>query len=131
VHDNWPATTRNVKVPLGNQLAAITRVRGFTILVSDPFFSGHHERFGAEGGALYAPTWLAYSLDGPGATFIPQLGVVIDLANPVQAGPMKKTDDMGNVVWDLFIPPGAAGLMVWFQAVQAGQATNVVERYIL
>ena len=131
VHDTWNSTGRNLKVPVGAQLVAITRVRGFSFQISDPIFAGGYGRFDVYCGASSSSTWLAYSLYGPGFYYIPPLNVELDIANPKQAGPMEKTDPEGTVSWTLSIPPQAAGLMIWFQALQMEQKTNVVETVIL
>lgn len=76
-------------------------------------------------GAAHAPAWMAYSLQGPGSTPVPPLGVVLGLANPKQlAGPMQ-TDGTGYAKWEMPIPPGAQGRTVWFQGVQSGNTTNL------
>ncbi len=70
--------------------------------------------------------WLAYSLAGLGSTYIPQLNVTLDLANPQQLAHAQQTDGSGYAKWEMALPPAAQGLTVWFQAVQAGQATNLI-----
>lgn len=82
-------------------------------------------------GTANAPAWLAYSLAGLGSTFIPQLGVTLDLANPKQLATPQQTDGFGYAKWEMPLPPAAQGLTVWFQAVQAGQATNLIRTTIL
>ncbi len=71
-------------------------------------------------------SFLAYSLQGLGSTFVPMLNVTLDLGNPQQAGSTKTSDANGDVTWNLPIPPNAAGRDVWFQAVQFELKTNVV-----
>jgi hypothetical protein len=74
--------------------------------------------------------WLAYSLAGPGSTHIPQLNVTLDLANPQQLSNPQQTDGSGYAKWEMPLPPAAQGLTVWFQSVQAGQATNLIRTTI-
>jgi len=71
-------------------------------------------------------TYLAYSLVGPGETFVPLLQVTLGLLQPIQAGPIVTSDADGAATWTLPIPGGAAGTPVWFQAAQYHAATDVV-----
>jgi hypothetical protein len=131
VHDNWPSTERNVKVPVGAQLAAVTRARGFSLIATPyPLIPGAYGEFSVRDGASHTPTWLGYSLTGPGYTFIPQLGVAMDIDNPRKAGGSRTTDHDGYTSWTLPIPTSMPGMMVWLQALQPGEKTNVVETFI-
>ncbi len=78
-----------------------------------------------------APAWLAYSLAGLGSTPIGSLGVTLDLAAPAQAGTVLTADANGDVRWSLPIPGGTSGVSVWFQALQMGETSNVVDTRIL
>ncbi|MCP4092319.1 MAG: S8 family serine peptidase [Planctomycetes bacterium] len=71
-------------------------------------------------------TWLAYSLVGPGSTWIPGLGVVLDLQAPRAYGQMQRTDAFGASQWAIGVPAGATGVQFWLQALQAGLVSNVV-----
>lgn len=129
VHDNWFATERNVMAPVGDELAAVTTVDGFSLDV-DQLTAGTNGFFEISYGAGSSPSWLAYSLAGPGSTFIPALGVTLDLASPTQAGAVTTTDASGYASWTIPVPPGSTGVTVWFQALQAGRVTNVVSTVI-
>ncbi len=75
-------------------------------------------------------THLAYSLQGRGSTYIPQLGIDLDLQNPRKASGAIRSDTDGNASWQLYIPPAAQNATVWFQAAQVGGASNPVERFV-
>ena len=92
----------------------------------DPLVAGSFATFTASGFEPDSPTYLAYSLVGPGSTPVPPLNVTLDLANPSQAGGPAISDASGTAMWTIFIPNAAAGLDVWIQAAQYGQTTQVV-----
>lgn len=92
----------------------------------DPLVAGQAGTFVVTWGDPLTTTYLLYSLAGTGNIYIPQLDVTVGLANPRRAAGPSQTDDTGAYVWTLPIPQGAAGVDVWFQAVQFGQATDVV-----
>lgn len=95
------------------------------VLSASPLVGGQNATFDVVGGHPNAATWLAYSLAGLGSTSVPQLGIVLGIANPaVGAGPTL-TGGNGAVSWTLPIPP-ASGLPVWLQACQQGLTSNVV-----
>ena len=101
---------------------------GFGLSVGpSPPVGGAGADFVVTGGAPLTNTWLAYSLVGPGATFVPALGVTLGLASPAAApGSPALTDVSGDVAWSLVVPAALAGTDVWLQAVQAGQVSNVI-----
>lgn len=132
VHDNTPRTVRNVRVPVaGAPLVLITTLSpiGFNLEVGD-LTAGQQGEFQITGAQPNTQTYLAYSLRGLGATFVPPLQVTLDLAQPVQAGSPKRADAGGNVTWRLPIPPNAQGRSVWFQSLQFGQKSNVIKRIV-
>lgn len=71
------------------------------------------------------PTFLAGTLDGLGSTLVPQLGVTLALAAPVQVGGMVLASPSGAAAWTFPVPPVVAGRSVWFQAAQSGSVTQV------
>jgi len=100
-------------------------LHGLSVL-PEPLQAGQFASFALAGGYPYANCWLVYSLLGSGYTPYPQLDIVIEIARPkLGAGP-KVTNDQGEVEWSLPIPSSAAGLDIWFQAIQNGMVTNVV-----
>jgi len=105
---------------------------GFTLAINpDPLISGQNAGFVATNGTPNTNTYLAYSLVGPGSTFVPFLNVTLGLASPKQAGGVMVSDPAGMATWNLFIPPAGAGKSVWFQAAQFGNVSNVVATRIL
>lgn len=100
---------------------------GPTLLIDpDPLQSGLYADFTIVNAGASMPTFLAYSLVGPGSTPVPPLQVTLGLANPVQAGGMVTADLYGTADWTLYVPTFAAGRSVWFQGVQFQLITNVV-----
>lgn len=93
----------------------------------DPMVSGQNNNFFVEGGDPNTKTGLFYSLKGEGSTFIPDLGVSVDLLNAKQGGTYKNTDATGYVAWTLFVSSAAKNRIVWLQAAQeTGNLSNIV-----
>ncbi len=98
-----------------------------TLVVSPtPLQAGQNGLFVATNMAPTTASFLAYSLAGPGSTFISRLDITLDLAAPKQAGGLRQSNGAGTAQWVLSIPGGAIGRDVWFQACQGGVTTNVV-----
>ncbi len=70
-----------------------------------------------------------YSTVGTGSTYIPQLDVTIDLANPALAG-IRTADSNGYALLRKRVPPNTQGLRVWTQAAEFQRKSNVVEQVI-
>lgn len=70
--------------------------------------------------------WMAYSLQGPGSTPLPPLGITLGIANAQQLSTPMQTDGTGYVKWEMPVPSAAQGLTVWFQGLQNGQTTNLI-----
>ena len=98
-------------------------------LTASPMVGGQNATFDVAGAQANAPTWLAYSVTGPGSTPIGALGITLGLDRPAVAAGPTSTNASGSVSWTLPIPP-AAGVSVWLQACQAGLASNVVNQVI-
>lgn len=96
-----------------------------------PVDSQEDAKFTVRHGTPQTPTFLAFSLAGLGSTPVPPLGVALDIAAAKQLGPTRVTNGAGETKWDLIVPPSAQGLVVWLQAVQQGQTTNVIRTEIL
>jgi len=91
-----------------------------------PIVAGQSATFSASGGTPDAEIYLAYSTTGMGRQPIPGLAVVLNLKIP-QNGGARRTDSQGVVSADWFVRPGLIGLTLWFQTVQYGQVSNVME----
>jgi len=102
-----------------------------TLSVSDPLFAGEDGLFIVTDGAPNAATYLAYSTAGLGSTYIPMLGITLDIDSPSQAGSAKDTDGGGTAIWSLPVPGNASGVHVWFQAAQMGLKSNNVEDRVI
>jgi len=93
----------------------------------DPLIAGQQATFTVIDCKPNKLTALAYSLVGSGSTYIPQLKVTLDLAQPKQAGDIIMADNDGIAQWSLPVPSQAAGLDVWIQAAQYEAVSNLIE----
>lgn len=91
--------------------------------------AGQNGQFQVTGADPNQTQYLVYSLQGPGSTPVPQLGVVLDLARPTLAA-QKRANGNGVANWTLPIPGNAQNRRAWFQCAQQGSTTNVVDRVI-
>ncbi len=87
---------------------------------------GDAEVFAATPGEVVA---FLYSVGGTGSTYIPQLDVTVDLANPALAG-TRTADQNGYALLRKRIPNGTQGRHVWVQAAEFQRKSNVVEQDI-
>lgn len=72
--------------------------------------------------------WAVYSLTGPGAFSVPQLGLDLDLDSPVLINMYQITDAAGQASFSRGVPPvGSSGLSIWFQAMQMGSTSSVYQ----
>ena len=69
---------------------------------------------------------IAYSLVGPGATYVPPLGVTLDLAAPR----FVATDGSGNATFTQSIPPEASDRTLYIQAAEIGATSDLVTRTV-
>jgi subtilisin-like proprotein convertase family protein len=104
-------------------------VDGFSVAASN-LTAGQTATLDISGAAPNANCWLAYSIAGLGSTSIPQLGVTMDLASPIQLGTVQTTSAAGDASWSAPVPANASGLPVWFQAVQMGDKSSVLSAVI-
>lgn len=115
-----------IETALSSPGSGTTTSASFTLTVTpDPLQGGMTGTFAVTNGDPNTSTYLAYSLVGPGSTYVPMLNVTLGLASPIQAGGTIMTDGSGTGSWNLPVP-SVSGVNVWLQAVQYGQATNVV-----
>jgi len=75
-------------------------------------------------------TWMAYSISGLGSYSVPPLGIVMDIANPVQIGNPVNTDASGHASWTTNVPAGTSGVNVWLQSVQMNNKSAVLSAVI-
>jgi len=96
-----------------------------------PLKAGQSGKISFVGGLPDSQTWLLYSVDGLGQTFIRELNVTIDLSNPkIAIGPVL-TNENGD--WQVVrrTPNAPHPIHVWFQIVQRENKTNVVATEML
>ncbi len=70
-----------------------------------------------------------YSVRGSGSTYVPQLDVTLDLAQPRQAG-IRTADQDGHALLRTRIPPNTVGVRVFMQAMEYQRKSNVTEQVI-
>jgi len=73
--------------------------------------------------------YIAYSLRGLGSTFIPQLNVTLDLAQPVLLT-SGRADANGDFAATVHVPRAASGRTVWFQGAETNRTTAVVSEVV-
>jgi hypothetical protein len=73
----------------------------------------------------FAPVHLGFSIHGFGSQWFNAIGVMVDLENPIYAG-NTTADENGVAVFEIDVPGGAAGRVVYIQAVENGRKTNAV-----
>ena len=96
-----------------------------------PLRAGKFGTFSFVEGLPDETSWLLYSTDGLGKTFINQLNVTVDIANPKIAIGPGLTDANGNRQVIRQMPTVTAPTTVWFQAVQHNNVTNFFRTQIL
>jgi subtilisin family serine protease len=88
--------------------------------------NGDAEVFRATPGATVV---FVYSLQGAGSTYVPQLDVTLDLAQPQQAG-VRTADQDGYALLRKRLPSNGQGLRVFMQAAEFQRKSNVTEQVI-
>ena len=73
----------------------------------------------------FAPVHLGFSIHGFGSQWFNAIGVMVDLENPVYAGSTPADED-GVAVFEINVPGGAQGRVVYIQAVENGRKSNAV-----
>lgn len=94
----------------------------------EPLVAGQPGEFAVSAARPNEPTWIVYSLAGPGYTRVASLDVPVNLARPIRGAGPRRTDSAGAVSWTVQVPEPARGRTIWFQALQHQNASNVVER---
>ena len=94
-------------------------------LASEGLAAGSTAQLEISGATPNGTGYLVYSMAGLGATPVPQLGVICDLAAPqlLTAAPI---DGQGQGTVTGFVPGRAAGATLWGQVLQAGSVSNVL-----
>lgn len=92
----------------------------------DPMQGGEAAQVRISDASHEVPAYVAYSLYGPGSTFVPALGVILDLDRPVLSPPSKVTDQLGQAQWTGILPSPPISRSLWIQAAQPGRVSEVV-----
>jgi hypothetical protein len=71
-----------------------------------------------------ATIYFAYSLAGPGNTYVPALDVTLELDTPQLAG-SAVADAEGRASFSRLIPTAAAGHSLWLQAAESGAVSDL------
>jgi|GEM_PF-4605020 len=99
-------------------------------LATGELHAGQYADFDLTGGTPNSLAVLVFGTQGSGTTYVAQLNVVLDLAQPSLAGSPGLTNSQGEVSWSLMVPPGAAGVDVWLQAAQVEAVSNINRRLV-
>jgi len=86
---------------------------------------GDNAVFTIEGATPSANQYIVYSLRGPGSTFVSQLNVTLDLAQPVLLT-SGRADAQGLLNKTVHVPPAATGRTVWFQGAETNRTTAAI-----
>lgn len=111
------------------------RAIGFSLviqpyLVLSDLLAGHSASFSVVNFEPNTPSYLVYSFDGLGRYFVQSLNVELGLSNPVLGAGPKDADATGTATWTADIPRYLQGVLVWFQAIQRGRISNVVQTVV-
>jgi hypothetical protein len=94
-----------------------------------PSLAGSQMNFAYSNAAPNSTIYLAGSLVGLGSTPVAPLGVVLNLAAPLQAG-VDQANASGAGLFQVSIPNSLAGRSFWGQALQAGRTSNVAGSWV-
>jgi len=100
------------------------RITDYLSVEPMPLVGGEDGGFSFVGGVPDTMSWLLYSVDGLGRTFIKPLNVTVDLASPKIAFGPGLTDGDGNREIVRMLPGVTEAVDVWFQVVQRENVTN-------
>lgn len=95
----------------------------------DPLYSGHQSELRVTGGTPNKNVYYVYSLKGNGSTYVPALDVTLDLSQP-KLGGQSMADGSGNASYMAKVPGGLPVVLIWIQAAQYQNTSNVVATQI-
>lgn len=101
----------------------VLRPAAFELSVPGGLNSGANNTFSVSGATGGARVYFTYSTTGTGLFEPPSLAAILSLENPQLIG-STNADGAGNASITRFIPGGAAGTVVWVQAIQNDHASN-------
>ena len=73
--------------------------------------------------------FLGYSVSGTGSLFLPGLGITLGIDNPSLLA-FGVADGAGTFTASIPVSPGLVGLEVWFQDIERGSTTPVIQRIV-
>jgi hypothetical protein len=94
-----------------------------------PALAGTQINVAFSNAAPNSTVYLAGSLAGRGSFSVPQLGVVLDLAAPLQAG-VAQASANGSGLFQVSVPNTLIGRSIWGQALQPGNTSNVAGTWV-
>ncbi|MDP7062409.1 MAG: hypothetical protein QF489_05675 [Planctomycetota bacterium] len=127
-----PATGISTDITFNGPVDAYTTVGDANSMHLDlpmPSLAGNQMNFAYTNASANRTVYLAGSLVGLGTTPVAPLGVVLDLAAPLQAG-VDQADANGAGLFQVNIPASLAGRSIWGQALQAGRTSNVAGSWV-
>jgi len=115
---------------VGLRVAKFAAIAGglYRLDVTD-LIAGRNAIFTITDGASNTRQYITYSLRGFGKTFVPQLNVTLDLANP-QLLASGQADDTGSFEANVRIPSAAEGRTVYFQEAELDAATEAFDQVV-
>jgi len=102
----------------------LTPVDRYSLMVNN-LVGGESAIFTIQGATPLLSQYVVYSLRGSGSTYVRQLNVTLDLAQPVLLT-SGRADANGAFQAAVRIPRAATGRTVWFQGAEMNRTTNVV-----
>jgi|GEM_PF-1470085 len=102
----------------------------FASIYPDPLVAGQPVSITANRLDPLTDTYLAITLNGLGATYVPMLNVTLGLSWPKQVGGVVVSDAQGTAAWTLTVPYAYAPFLIWAQAAQHGRVTNVLQSQV-
>lgn len=105
--------------------AIVEGTRLFDLATNSPVSVGGDLTFLVASARPDTRTFLVSSLQGPGSTPAPPLGVTLGVLSPRRLGLPARTDILGMAGWRFRVPARAAGLTVWTQAAHLTGVSDV------
>lgn len=107
-----------------NAALALGAAGGRMDLTVPPLFGGSQATISVTDANPNETVYFVYSLNGPGNTFVPQLNVTLEIANPVLAG-SSTANAAGEASYTSTLP-NVSNIVLWIQAAQFELTSNVV-----
>ena len=118
-------------VLIGSEDGTVRLYQGISItpfalsLTPDPLVGGALATLTLSGATPRAIAASGYSLTGLGHTYVPPLGIFVDLDAP-RPGGIEGVGPDGSAVWSFWVPELAEGRELWLQAAEPVHKSNVI-----